>query len=763
MNLSIPFAVSGFHAEPVELNESFMETASRFADIPGTVALISGTGLDCARFHILGIRPWLTLSGRDQRLQVRIHDTIHPVAENPFDVLRQILRQFHFNAVSSDFEIPMGAGLMGYLAYDLKDCLEKLPRTSVDDLGLPHICLYAPSVILIQDAVSGKTWMCAPVFTGADPPGISENLESVRSELSRPLPEDTGFSGDADGFSSGFTRPGYLRAVETIREYIRSGDVYQVNMSQRFSTGFRGSPFRLFQSLYDRNPAPFYAFIQAGDHQIISTSPERFVYRNGDRVETRPIKGTRSRGSTAKEDLRLRNELSESLKDDAELSMIVDLLRNDIGKVCRPGSVRVSTHKRLEAYQNVYHLVSDVEGILDSNMDSVDLLRATFPGGSITGCPKIRAMEIIDEMEPVRRHIYTGSIGYLSFHDTLDLSIAIRTATVFKGKMLFSVGGGIVFDSNPSDEYEETLHKGKTLMGVFKDKKTPADPAPVVWMDGVLMPAEEARLPAANHGVQYGCGLFETIRAVNGRPGFLQDHVRRFEHSWKALFRADPPDITWSDVLSQVICANGLQDKVAAAKLMAVKAQEEGSGFSGHHLVVTARAYTHRLEMLQSDGLRLLTYPEPRQTPLASHKTTNYLYCLLAGNWAKENGGDEALILNPNGTVSETHTANLLVISGKTVIRPVSAHVLPGIMCARVCEIFDTWGYAIMHRPLSTEDLHAADHVLSTNALMGAVPVKTLDGKPLVCATDICRRINGQVLWPDGDHPENSEKLSGSQ
>jgi len=747
MTLSFPFAISGFHAEPIELKESFMETASRFAPIPGTVALMSGTGLDCARYHILGVKPWLTLTGRDQRLLVKIHDTIHYIAVNPFDALRQILRRFHFCAASSDVEIPIGAGLMGYLAYDLKDCLEKLPRTSVDDLGLPHICLYAPSVILVQDAVSGKSWICAPVFTGAGESTVSDNLEDFRKDLSRSLPDYAGFSGDAAGFVSSFTQAGYLRAVETIKEYIRSGDVYQVNMSQRFSTGFRGNPFRLFQSLYERNPAPFFAYIQAADHQIISTSPERFVYRNGDRVETRPIKGTRPRGNTAEEDLRMRNELSESLKDDAELSMIVDLLRNDIGKVCRPGSVRVAVHKRVEAYQNVYHLVSDVEGILDSNMDSVDLLQATFPGGSITGCPKIRAMEIIDEMESVRRHIYTGSIGYLSFHDTLDLSIAIRTATVFKGKMLFSVGGGIVFDSNPSDEYEETLHKGKTLMGVFKDNKTHSVPCPSVWINGVLAPREEACLPAAGHGLEYGYGLFETIRAINGRPCFLQDHVSRFEHSWKALFDPDPPDITWSDVISQVLCANGLQDSVAAVKLMALKA-DEPSGFSGSHLVVMARAYTHRLEMLQSDGLRLLTYPEPRQTPLAAHKTTNYLYYFLAGNWAKENGGDEALILNPDGTVSETHTASLLAVSGKTLILPVSQHVLPGIMSAKVCEILDRWGYAIVHRPLSTEDLHAVDHVLATNALMGAVPVKTLDGKALVCATDICRRINDKVLWP---------------
>ena len=192
--------------------------------------------------------------------------------------------------------------------------------------------------------------------------------------------------------------------------------------------------------------------------------------------------------------------------------MIVDLLRNDIGKVCRVGSVRVMEHKRLEAYQNVYHLVSIVEGRLDQDCDSVDLLKATFPGGSITGCPKIRTMEIIDELEPCPRHIYTGSIGYISFHDTMDLSIAIRTATIYNGKIMFSVGGGIVFDSDPLDEYEETIHKGRTLMEVFKGKEKKAAKKDYVWINGALELLDQASIPVTDQGFQYGYEFFETIR-----------------------------------------------------------------------------------------------------------------------------------------------------------------------------------------------------------------------------------------------------------
>jgi para-aminobenzoate synthetase component 1 len=202
---------------------------------------------------------------------------------------------------------------------------------------------------------------------------------------------------------------------------------------------------------------------------------------------------------------------AKSKKDDAELSMIVDLLRNDIGKVCKAGSVRVAEHKRLEAYQNVFHLVSIVEGRLEEGRDAIDLLRATFPGGSITGCPKIRTMEIIDELEPNRRHIYTGSIGYISFHNTMDLSIAIRTATVYNGKIFFSVGGGIVFDSDPHDEFEETIHKGRTLMEVFKGKEEKSTEQNYVWINGTLEPLDQASIPVWDQGFQYGFGFFETI------------------------------------------------------------------------------------------------------------------------------------------------------------------------------------------------------------------------------------------------------------
>jgi para-aminobenzoate synthetase component 1 len=237
-----------------------------------------------------------------------------------------------------------------------------------------------------------------------------------------------------------------------------------VNLSQRFQFSLKGDPFQLWKSLFDLNPAPFYAYVNAGDHRILSTSMERFLFRKGGFIETRPIKGTRRRGHTRQEDEALIADLLNSPKDDAELSMIVDLLRNDLGRICSPGTVRVPEHKRLETYRNVHHLVSIVTGALRPGTSPGEIIRAAFPGGSITGCPKIRSMEIIDELEPNVRHVYTGAIGYIGWHGNLDLNVAIRTIIAKDEKCYFSVGGGIVYDSVEEDEYQETLHKGRTVL-----------------------------------------------------------------------------------------------------------------------------------------------------------------------------------------------------------------------------------------------------------------------------------------------------------
>ena len=500
--------------------------------------------------------------------------------------------------------------------------------------------------------------------------------------------------------------------------------------------------------MYAANPAPFFAYINAGDHQIVSTSPERFMELRNGSVETRPIKGTRPRGKTLAEDEALRTELQESTKEDAELSMIVDLLRNDIGKVCRPGSVRVVEHKRLEAYQNVYHLVSIVKGELDPGTDAVALLRATFPGGSITGCPKIRAMEIIDELEPVRRHIYTGSIGYIGFDGTMDLSIAIRTATFTHGKAVFSVGGGIVFDSDPAIEYEETLHKGRTLTNALdstSDAHESEHGAGTVWHNGAFAPRATASVPIDCDGLAYGFGFFETLRVQAGRPILLQAHLDRFARAWRELFQCSPPDVTWADVIAQLIQKNELSSAIAVVKLVALAAQTGGAPRS-HVLFASAKPYSPRAVLSSRAGLSLHVYPHCRHTHLADHKTLNYLFYKLAGDWAKHQGADEALILNADRSVSETNTANLCCVFGNTACFPTSPHALPGTMAAEIRRLLPRWGFTVEDRRLSLEDLLAADHVFLTSSLMGAVPAVSLHDAQLRYDSALCNKINEAVF-----------------
>jgi para-aminobenzoate synthetase component 1 len=599
--------------------------------------------------------------------------------------------------------------------------------------------MVAPSVILVEDRKEKHMTVYVSPVAGNATERKEQFLQILNGPFSQPIVTT---SGSQSQIQSCFTREEYMQAVEDIRDYIVRGHVYQVNMSQRFETLFSGDTFELFVSMFRKNPAPFYAFVQAGDHQIVSTSPERFIELQGKRVESRPIKGTRPRGATPEEDRNNRNDLANSRKDDAELSMIVDLLRNDIGKVCNAGSVKVSEHKRIEAYENVFHNVSIVEGILEDDKDAVDLVVATFPGGSITGCPKIRSMEIIDELEPVRRHIYTGSIGYISFHETMDLSIAIRTATISSGRLVFSVGGGIVYDSDPADEYQETLHKGKTLMNAVKKiTEQKALPPVYAWYNGLFKLQRDVSVSVDSEGFLYGYGIFETIRVQHGKPCRLEEHLARFNKSWNFCFGTQPPDVTWGDIISRITDLNGLSNQCAAVKILAAAGKPDKP--ETITLLVTARPYTHRLALSGRDGLYLATFPQKRHSHLASHKTTNYMYCKMAQNWAKQNGADEALILNVNESVCETATANILCTINGEWYRPESEHVLPGTMENAVMSLLAKRGIGIKTRRLSVNDLKNADHVFVTNALMGIVPVLCIDNSDSLCSSvELCHELN---------------------
>jgi len=735
--------LQGVYQETIELYQPFEQIAAHFAKDKGTVLLLSGALSDASQYDILAIDPWLELTSRQDRVVLSCQGQECCFQQDPFAVLSAIISEFKLDR--KIYDLPVHAGLFGYFSYDLKDRIETLPITCVDT-NLPDMALFAPSLILIHDKKSEQTFLFIPFFDNEneDGPYVSQKRKQFFERMDQPFHRGP-FSIDNKGFESSFTKKEYIDAVNKIIDYLKAGDIYQANLSQRFEAGFTGDTYALFLDLYQRNPAAFFSYINAGDHHIVSTSPERFIHQNGRFVETRPIKGTIARGKDEQQDKKNRQTLCDSVKDDAELTMIVDLMRNDLSRVTQHESVVVREHKRLEPYENVFHLVSVVEGELEQDKTSVDLIKATFPGGSITGCPKIRSMEIIDELESVKRHVYTGSIGYISFHETMDLSIAIRTATIADQRVFFSVGGGIVYDSDPQKEYQETLDKGKTLMDSLSGSQRANENQSIkAWVNGKVIDQDTAVVPVTSPGIQYGAGVFETMKYDAGTIYRLDEHVNRLNRSWEKLFSIPAPDITWKEVIQRLIRENQMDDSSLAIKLMVSKNNEE----SAHPFFLAGfvRQYIHRLDVLEKSGLDLVTYPHARQTPLADLKTMNYLYYDQAGQYAKDQGADEAIVLNPNQTVSETNTANILFIKGKDVIVPVSDHVLEGVTIQAVLNILSDQGFNIFREPVFIENLPADYSVILTNALMGAVKVLTIDKKSIKQEDGFCSKINNELF-----------------
>jgi len=434
------------------------------------------------RYSWIGIEPFLVLEAKERQVKITYADgIIKTFTANPLDTLKEILAGYHLPATG--VPLPFWGGAVGYFSYDLGRRLEVIPAIADDDLKLPDLFLGFYDTIVAIDHLTGKVYICSTGLPYKGYGGFKQAQQKV-SEISAILKQDSHFSfnpTDQDPTSRSyrpdscgtagarqhvqrhFTKESYCRAVEQTKEYIAAGDIFQVNLSQRFSAPFSDSPWALYRCLTRLNPAPFAAYLQFPSLNVASASPERFLKVTGRQVETRPIKGTRPRGKNPASDHSLRQELWNSAKDRAELTMVIDLERNDLGRVCETGSVRVPELFRLEEYATVFHLVSTITGTLAPGKGTVDLLRAAFPGGSITGAPKIRAMEIIEELEPVRRSIYTGSIGWIGFHGDADLNIVIRTFIVKDSRVYFQAGGAVTADSVPEAEYKETLDKAAAL------------------------------------------------------------------------------------------------------------------------------------------------------------------------------------------------------------------------------------------------------------------------------------------------------------
>jgi para-aminobenzoate synthetase component 1 len=436
------------------------------AERPWAVYLDSGQpAASAGRFDILTSDPYLTLSTWGGRTQLRTADGVRWSEEDPFELLRQSLGPW----AAPVADLPFSGGAIGWFGYDLGRRIERMPVSARDAEQIPDMAVGLYDWALVVDHQQGRAVL---VSQGRDPAtrGRWRSLVEQFRSPGRPAPlEPFRVTGPLE---CNLDRDLYGRAFDRIKAYIREGDCYQVNFARRFAASATGDGWPAYRELRRRNPAPFGAFISTPHGQVLSSSPERFLQVSEGRVQTRPIKGTRPRHADPAQDRALAEQLAASPKDRAENLMIVDLLRNDLGRVCRPGSVRVPELFRVESFASVHHLVSTVTGELAPGQDAAGLLRACFPGGSITGAPKVRAMQIIEELEPHRRGVYCGSLAYLGFDGSMDSNIAIRTLVYNRGLIRCWAGGGIVQDSEVQSEYEETLHKAAPMLMLMRENGT---------------------------------------------------------------------------------------------------------------------------------------------------------------------------------------------------------------------------------------------------------------------------------------------------
>jgi para-aminobenzoate synthetase component 1 len=453
---------------------------------------------ELSRYSYVGVNPFLTMRSRGNGVDIVEGKSIDHRRGNPLTVLTQLLRDSRITGGSP--LIPFAGGGVGYMSYELGRFTAGVDLAAEDDLELPEIVMSFYKTLLAYEHKT-RRWFGATVdLTGGRGTTVRKRLgheiDKLRELASKPhrgtplssLPVEPGEEDepismrlpghriDANGLevSSTMTRETYLDAVRRIKEHIAAGDIYQANLTQRWSLPYSGDPGMLYSVLRQESPAPFGIYLNTGECVLAGSSPESFLTVSGRTIETRPIKGTRPRGQTADEDAGMRRDLEASQKDRAELVMITDLERNDLGRICEPGSVRVEELARLETFSNVHHLVSVVKGELKPNVEFQDLMEAMFPSGSITGAPKKRAMEILDRVEGRVRGPYTGAMGFIGFDGALSLNVAIRTLVLSQGICHLGVGGGIVADSDPEAEYAECMAKAQGMLTALRRSMTEA-------------------------------------------------------------------------------------------------------------------------------------------------------------------------------------------------------------------------------------------------------------------------------------------------
>ena len=431
------------------------------ADLPWAVFLDSGLHhLTQSRYDVIAAEPHTTLVTRGKLTEIR-GDAVELSREDPLTLLRQ-----HLDIdPGSACDLPFSGGAIGYLSYDLARRFGRLPALAADDDRMPEMAVGIYDWAVVVDHLERRSWL---VGQGRDPETdwkwdrLAARFSSIPTERARVPFRITA------PLASNLSYEAYAAAFRRVHDYIHAGDCYQINLAQRFAAPAVGDPWLAYQALRIINPAPYSAFLNTPYGTVMSSSPERFLKLARGHVETRPIKGTRPRAGHPRPDAELAEALRSSAKDRAENVMIVDLLRNDLSKNCELGSVKVPKLFEVESFATVHHLVSTVTGRLRQGRDALDLLRGCFPGGSITGAPKLRAMQIIEELEPHRRGVYCGAIGYLGYDGNMDVNIAIRTLVYSGGAIRFWAGGGIVADSRLEDEYQETFDKAAAMLRLLQ-------------------------------------------------------------------------------------------------------------------------------------------------------------------------------------------------------------------------------------------------------------------------------------------------------
>ena len=442
-----------------------------FSDDDWSVFLDSGYPSENAgRYDILVTEPIATVvSNKDITTVITQSSSKHYKNSSPFQVLQTTIDLYaKKQSTTNQHTLPFQGGALGYFSYDLARSIENIPNIANDAEQLPEMAMGIYTWAIVVDHQQKKSYLTGEVCRK----NSKWTWEALIYTFNHSLPKKKKEAFVVTSpIQSNLEYSQYQKAFKKIKDYIVEGDCYQINLAQRFSASAKGNPWNAYQQLRKLNPAPFSAYINTPFGQILSSSPERFLKVSQNKVETKPIKGTRPRSNNDDQDNKQKEALRSSSKDRAENVMIVDLLRNDIGRVCEIGSVTVPKLFDIESYSTVHHLVSTVQGNLAINKNALNLLSACFPGGSITGAPKVRAMEIIESLEPHRRGVYCGAIGYIDFNGNMDTNIAIRTLVYNQNTIRYWVGGGIVHDSNIDEEYQETLDKGKALLALLNNCK----------------------------------------------------------------------------------------------------------------------------------------------------------------------------------------------------------------------------------------------------------------------------------------------------